>query len=510
MISRATRLLVLVVCAILVIAAAAPAAPKTDTLEARILHRGMDERTQSEVLLINKGAKALIAKGEIYRVIIDLRNIGDLSIQSVTSNAATGLFTSPTGHPAPSIGDVALLELYAKGDSSLKAADLKTRNTVTDRKVYKVGSGDVLKISAWPKDTLPETVAVRPDGTVSLPFIGVIYVENRSVFDIADMMQARLERDFKRPWVEVSVGEYRSKTVRIIGEVMTTQWRKSGPGEYPLQEGMKLVDFISLIGGPTPNADLRKIRITRAGGEEKTLDLYKALENPSDENNVILSDGDLVYVPSEVTTKIRVQMLGQLRTQGAVFLTQNHALLTDAISLAGGMESGAALDSIRILRKKNDTRELVTADLSGLSEGKTVQDITLQDEDVIYAPLIKVDDTAKIRVLVLGQTHSQGIFFLEQNHAQILDGVSQAGGMLDTAAADKIIITRNINTKKETYTLDLSRMSNGEPPPDFTLQEGDIVFIPQKKIKKNVFKQLADSLMDFLPILNTIILLDKL
>ena len=75
---------------------------------------------------------------------------------------------------------------------------------------------------------------------------------------------------------------------------------------------------------------------------------------------------------------------------------------------------------------------------------------------------------------------------------------------------DKIIITRNINTKKETFVLDLSRMSKGEPPPEFSLQEGDIVFVPRKKTKKNIFRQLSDAMMDFLPILNSIILLDNL
>lgn len=81
--------------------------------------------------------------------------------------------------------------------------------------------------------------------------------------------------------------------VLVLGEV-------SRPGQYPLKNDMKILDAIAQAGGVNRDAKLKEVTLTRTiGGEEKVIEvsLDKVLEADGSEGNILLEDGDILYIP---------------------------------------------------------------------------------------------------------------------------------------------------------------------------------------------------------------------
>lgn len=109
-----------------------------------------------------------------------------------------------------------------------------------------LGVGDVFELHIVGEDKLPTAFTVASDGTVDLPYIKRIKVIGLEPQEVAETVRAKLiEEDILTdPSVSVSIKEYNSKRVEILGEVQK-------PGSIPLQPGMTLLRAISLSGAST-------------------------------------------------------------------------------------------------------------------------------------------------------------------------------------------------------------------------------------------------------------------
>ena len=121
-----------------------------------------------------------------------------------------------------------------------------------------VGVGDVFEVRIVREENLPTTFTVAPDGTVDLPFIKRVKVAGMEPQDIAELVRNKLIEGefFTDPSVTVSIKEYNSKRVEVLGEVQK-------PGSLPLQPGMTLIRAISLAGGFNALANKNKVILRR-------------------------------------------------------------------------------------------------------------------------------------------------------------------------------------------------------------------------------------------------------
>ncbi len=121
-----------------------------------------------------------------------------------------------------------------------------------------LGVGDVFELHIVGEDKLPTAFTVASDGTVDLPYIKRIKVIGLEPQEVAETVRAKLiEEDILTdPSVSVSIKEYNSKRVEILGEVQK-------PGSIPLQPGMTLLRAISLSGGFNSIANKNRITIRR-------------------------------------------------------------------------------------------------------------------------------------------------------------------------------------------------------------------------------------------------------
>jgi polysaccharide biosynthesis/export protein len=81
-----------------------------------------------------------------------------------------------------------------------------------------------------------------------------------------------------------------SKTFSVAGKV------KRPGGRYELRDGMRIVDAIVTAGGFADYADQTRVAVVR-GKQRHILNYREFLRGKNVEDNILLEDGDVIYVP---------------------------------------------------------------------------------------------------------------------------------------------------------------------------------------------------------------------
>ncbi len=159
---------------------------------------------------------------------------------------------------------------------------------------YRVGPGDVVKINVWKHDELSQQVTVRPDGAMTMPLIGDIKAEGKTVDEIAIDIGGRVHKYFQdQPPVTVQIAEVRSYKVYVVGEVQRG-------GEFTPNHQITVLHGLALAGGFTRFASTDRIIIVRKDvrGERRIpFDFSAVVEKGDLQQNLALQSGDTVIVP---------------------------------------------------------------------------------------------------------------------------------------------------------------------------------------------------------------------
>jgi len=169
---------------------------------------------------------------------------------------------------------------------------------------YRIGVNDMLQIDVFGHEDLNKTLKVSPSGLISFPLIGNVHAEGKTVDEVSAEITDRLGADYiQDPHVTVSVWEYLSQWVNIVGEV-------AQPGRYYMTGPMTLIDAITEAGGLTTQAG-KEILVTRrpeavdpaSAGKVfrvKIADLFSA---EGGDLNLRLRSGDIVNVEAAEATR---------------------------------------------------------------------------------------------------------------------------------------------------------------------------------------------------------------
>ena len=246
-----------------------------------------------------------------------------------------------------------------------------------DEPDYTIGPRDVLQIHVFNQPDLSGTYTVETDGALSFPLIGRIGAADQTVRSFEQLLRDRLAAGyFRNPRVSVTVAEYHSRNVFIVGEVRQ-------PGAYPLSGAMSVIELLAVAGSTTPLAS-GEVVVVRAGGrldgpllpgDADDAETFRvnldALEEGDFSQNVALRDGDTIFVPrAEV-----VYVFGEVRAPGQYPIRSGTTVL-QALSLAGGSTEFAALNRVRIVRTVDGEQVEIRAELSD----------AVQPDDIIRVP----------------------------------------------------------------------------------------------------------------------------
>jgi polysaccharide export outer membrane protein len=328
---------------------------------------------------------------------------------------------------------------------------------------YRIGPQDVLKVTVWEHDELTRTVPVTDEGTILFPLLGEVRVGGLTVAQAEARLRELLDRDFViDPRVSVTVQEYRSQRVFVLGEA-------AKPGIYTLTGTTTLLDVLSQAGGPTASAGAW-VTVTRAangpspapgaGGLRVSL---KQLADGDPAANVRLSNGDTIFIPKMTSFFV----LGEVQRQGA-FAMDREITVLEAITLAGGFTDRAAPSGAKILRKRPDgPQATIEVNLSGADP--RARELPLVEGDTLVVPRGNV-------FFVAGEVRKPGVYQLDAS-TTAFGAISLAGGLTERAAPGQGKLIRRLPSGEEQTTL--VDLSGGDPRArELALRDGDTLLIP--------------------------------
>lgn len=152
-----------------------------------------------------------------------------------------------------------------------------------------------LKTPAEDAENVTTTYAVSDNGSIKLPMLAQeIPASGITTTSLARRIEAayRAAEIYTNPMINVTLptvseGGMVNHVVNVGGEV-----RQSG--EFPLRQGMTLLQAINKAGGFSEFAKTKGVKLIR-GNREMIYDMRKI--NPDGSNNPILMDGDQIIVP---------------------------------------------------------------------------------------------------------------------------------------------------------------------------------------------------------------------
>lgn len=242
-----------------------------------------------------------------------------------------------------------------------------------------IGPGDLLHVQIADTPEMDQHPRVTDAGDVPIEGVGNVRVSGLTPAAAAAVIHDRLisAHYMKHPEVTVSVDQYATQNVSVLGEVKAA-------GAYPIGTPRPILDVLALAGGLETTAD-RNILIERRGDPENLVrynfsnDAAKAVTG-----QVMVNPGDIVVVPKAGI----VYVLGDVNHPGGYVMTNNESTMTmlEALAAAGGLTKTAKQGRARLIRKeKNGSYSDRVLSVGDLQEGK-IPDIVMQPGDVLYVP----------------------------------------------------------------------------------------------------------------------------
>jgi polysaccharide export outer membrane protein len=258
---------------------------------------------------------------------------------------------------------------------------------------YVLGPNDQITIRAMDAEEISDKpTAIDSTGIINLPMIGRIKAMGLTVRELELAVSERLKAYVLEPKVSITVSEYHSQPVTVIGAVNT-------PGIQQLRGQKTLVEVLSMCGGLRPDAGY-KITVQRKlaygpiplpGARNDPSGKFSLAEvsipslmrNADPRDNITLEPEDVLTVPRADL----VYVLGEVKKSGGFTLQEQESLsLLQALSLAEGMLGTAAAGNARILKARpNGGRQEIAVDLRKTMAGNG-PDVQLHPGDVLFIP----------------------------------------------------------------------------------------------------------------------------
>jgi polysaccharide export outer membrane protein len=248
---------------------------------------------------------------------------------------------------------------------------------------YRIGPGDVLDITFW--EGLKERehkVTVSPQGKISFSYIEDFKISGYTRTEAEKAFSKLLKKIVKKPRVKVEIPVRRAYSASIFGAVRSPR-PDTGPGTYNLYGKERLTQFLSRVGGHLDNADLTRVQLTR-NRRTYFLNIFDALFKADFRQDVIIDDGDVIFIPTKEEVKNRVYVLGEVNSPGLLTYDKSMTLL-EAITTAGGPTFYSKTKDILVIRGGKDKPEAIKVNYDDIvRKGDFRQNIELRNGDIVY------------------------------------------------------------------------------------------------------------------------------
>ncbi|MFN3782460.1 MAG: SLBB domain-containing protein [Spirosomataceae bacterium] len=333
-------------------------------------------------------------------------------------------------------------------------------------KNYILGSGDKLSIDIYGFSQASYTLAVSPDGYISIPKAGLIYVAGQTIEVAKQKIAAKLSRFFAgltdgvsgSTLIAISLNNVRAIKVTILGEVVA-------PGTYTVTSLTSMLNALYTAGGPNEIGSYRNIQLIRSGKVVNTLDLYEFMMKGFANSDYILQDQDIIQVNPYVS---RIAAEGFTKRTGLFELLPNESL-NKLVEYAGGFHQYAYTHQVKVYRVTSREYKINTVSANDF------QNFLMQNGDSLVVE--KIINRYENLVKVTGAVFRPGDYSLDESPT-LLSVIKSAEGLKEDAFSGRISIVRTLDDLRMTnISVNLKDILSGKLA-DIPLRRLDEIIVP--------------------------------
>jgi len=267
-----------------------------------------------------------------------------LLLMGVTLVTGCGGGATRTRDPAP-VHSAVPGEPAAPGDPAASAsASAGTQSPAPATSEYRLGPGDVVRISVYNNPDLAMETEITQGGKIGFPLVGEVMLGGLSRGQAEKAIADSLGKGGFVPdaHVNLMVTQYRSRQVAVMGEV-------NKPGNYPISKATSITEVLAMAGGISAKGSDRVTVIRRGadgGAQRYEVNVRHLLSSGDLTANGLVDKDDIVFVPVAPVFYI----YGEVRQPGAYPLAPDMTV-RQALSLGGGLTVRGTERGIRLERR---------------------------------------------------------------------------------------------------------------------------------------------------------------
>ena len=331
---------------------------------------------------------------------------------------------------------------------------------------YVLGPGDHIIIDIYGASQKAVTAQVSPEGKVTLPGVGPVKVSGMTVAAAQAQISKTLGSRYSSSQLSVSLGQTRSMTVNVMGEVKV-------PGTYTLSAFSTVFHALYMAGGINDIGTLRNIKVFRNGHQITVVDVYEYILNGRLAGNIRLMENDVIVVgPYDclvgIEGNVKRPMFYEMRPTESV---------GTILKYAGGFTGDAYTKAVRLMRKTGDRFTVHNVEEFDMNTFK------LNDGDAISVDgiLNRFDNMVEIK----GAVFRPGKFQLGKNITSVRSLIEAADGVTEDAFTAHAVLHRmRLNRTLEVISVDVAGILSGSVA-DIPLKNEDVLFIPTESDRMN-------------------------
>lgn len=326
---------------------------------------------------------------------------------------------------------------------------------------YQLGPGDAVFIDIYGASQKTINATVSPDGDVTIPGFGPVQVSGLTVGQANARLRATLGARYSSSKVRLTVGQTKTITVNIMGEVKV-------PGTYTLSAFSSVFRALYMAGGPNDIGTLRNIKVFRRNRLIAVVDVYDYILNGK-ASNIHLADEDVIAVgPYDCL----VNMTGKVKRPMYYEMRKNESV-GSLIKYAGGFANDAYTKSVRIIRKTGRKYAVFNVDEFDMSSFHIADGDSVNVDSIIP----RYENTVELK----GAVFRPGLYQIGSNINSVRTLLTQAEGVTEDAFTAHAVMHRmKADRTLEVIPVDIDGIMSGQVA-DIPLRENDVLFVPTKQ-----------------------------
>ena len=389
---------------------------------------------------------------------------------------------------------------------------------------YVLGPGDKLIVELYGNNSNKIDAFISRTGTFNLPLIGPVVLAGLTLSKAEETVRAKVKNELIGTEVFITLSEMRSINVYVVGAAYK-------PGTYTVSSMASLTNIIFASGGPNKEGSLRNIQVKRKGITLSNYDFYDLILKGDTSKDIRLQEGDTVFFPL-ITNTFRID--GAVQRPG-IYEFKEGENVSSVFEYSGLTNRGNLKVEYSRYDSLNDRRNVkIYSNFDDL----TLQNMLIKDGDSVN--VISSTNIEPSNVLVAGEFLYPGYYDISSGET-ILEIIEKAGGLTEEAYPEGSVFTRKSvkDQQKASYLQNadnlerslIDAISGGaqidgeaylaisefierlrdiepagrqvvsvdsyslraDPKFNFTLQDGDTLFVPKRSSSVSVVGEVLNS-----------------